>query len=115
MNKKGFELVWNNIVVMILAFFVLLFLILFFSAGSGSFYENIKGYFSYSNVDSIIEGCNILSSSNSEYAFCCEKKVVKYYMNGEESKGEFSCKELTEKAFINGRINNMMCGENICG
>src|SRR3989344_4861913 len=77
--------------------------------------ENIKGYFSYSNVDSIIEGCNILSSSNSEYAFCCEKKVVKYYIDGEESKGEFSCKELTEKAFINGRINNMMCGENICG
>lgn len=114
MNKRGFELVWSNIVIIILALMLLLFIILFFTNTSGSFVERIKGYFSYSNVDSIVQGCNVLSVSGSEYAFCCEKKQVKYYENGEKKKGEFSCGELVNKIFINNKINQVNCEEVIC-
>lgn len=114
MNKKGFELVWSSVVTIILAFMLLLFIILFFTNTSGSFVERIKSYFSYSNVDSVIDSCNLLSNSGSEYAFCCEKKQVKYYENGEKKKAEFSCGELVNKVFINNKINQVNCEGAIC-
>ena len=114
MNKKGFELIWSNVVVIILAFMLLLVIILFFTNTSGGFAEKIKGYFSYSNVDFVIDSCNLLSNSDSEYAFCCDKKQVKYYENTEKKKGEFSCGELVNKVFINNKINQMGCEGIVC-
>jgi hypothetical protein len=56
-----------------------------------------------------VSGCNILVDSNSNYAFCCEKKMVKYYLDGEKAEGEFSCNELSGKSFIDNSIKNMVC------
>ena len=114
MNKRGFELVWSTVVIIVLALMLLLFIILFFTSSSGNFLENIKGYFSYSNVDSVVQSCNVLSSSEAGYAFCCEKKQVKYYENGDKKQGDFSCTELADKEFVNNKINKIDCGGISC-
>lgn len=109
-SKKGFQLTISTIIVFILGFMLLLFLIFFFTGISGDFLTKVRGYFGYSNVDSVINGCNILVDTNAEYAFCCEKKTVKYYLDGEKSKNEFSCSELIGESFVNNKINNLECG-----
>ncbi len=108
MDKKGFELAIGTVVIMILAAMLLLFFVLFFTAGSSDFIGKIKSYFSYSNIDSVVKGCNILVDSDSEYSYCCEKKDVKYYNEGEKAEGEFSCLELFEKNI--GDVNELDCG-----
>lgn len=100
-NKRGFELVMNTAVVMILAVVVLLVLVGFFMMGSGDFMDKVGGYFSYSNVDSVVSGCNVLVDSGQSNAFCCDKKKVKYNEGGKKE-GEFSCSELVDKGFISG-------------
>ncbi|MBT4135381.1 hypothetical protein HOD75_02390 [archaeon] len=112
MNKKGFELVWNNLVVMVIAIVLLISLLGFFAFSSGNFMSNIKGYFSYANVDSVVSGCNLLGGSGEGYAFCCEKKDVKYYVEGERSEGSFSCEELRGMEFY---VVDFSCEEVNCG
>jgi hypothetical protein len=114
MNKRGFELALSTIVVIILAVMVLLFAVIFFTKGSESFLDAVKGYFSYSNVDSIIERCNIFADSNSVNGFCCEKIEVKYYIDDEKEKGMFNCRELSGKDFTNSRIKIFDCKEIVC-
>ena len=111
LNKKGFELVWSTIVIIILALVLLIAIIFFFTRTSGSFIDNIKSYFSYSNVDIAVQGCNVLSSSWNDYSFCCEKKTIKYYESGEKKQGEFSCGELSNQSFVNNQINFIDCKE----
>lgn len=113
-NKKGFELVWSTIVIIILSLVLLTMIILFFTGTSGKLFNTIKSYFSETNVDSIIKGCNILVQGNQEYSFCCEKKIVKYYLQGEKVEDEFSCSELVNKDFINNRINELNCEGRVC-
>jgi hypothetical protein len=98
-NKKGLELAINTIVLLVLAMVFLLFMILFFTGTSGTFVTKIKGYFTYSNVDDVITGCNIFADSEQNYGYCCEKKFVKYVEDGENKGGEFSCLEITNKSF----------------
>ena len=110
MNKKAFEIIWNTWVVMILAFIVLVFLVLFFTNAGKGFLDNAKAYFSSNNVDAITKGCNILDGSGQDYNFCCDKKEVKYLDNGKKSTGLFSCGELMNKDFINNKIiSNIKC------
>ena len=112
-DKRGFELAINTVVILVLAITVLLFLVLFFTGAAGDFMGKIRSYFSYSNVDNVVESCNILSSTNSQYSFCCEKKSVKYYENGEKKDGKFSCNELTDRTF-GSNIGKLNCGEVSC-
>jgi len=113
-NKKGFELVWSNLVIMILAILLAAILIIFLTVGSKGFGDYIKGFFGYSNVDNVVNSCNLLVQSNSQYAFCCEKKNVKYYDNGEKLESEFSCFELLNKRALLGKdlgekLNSLDC------
>jgi len=107
-DKRGFQMAINTIVILILAVMVLLFLVLFFTSSGGSLIEKITSYFTYSNVDSVINGCNVLVTTNSNYAFCCDKKNVKYYSEGKK-KGEFSCAELINQSFVAERVNRLNC------
>lgn len=113
-NTKGFEMVWSNVVVMILALFLIIILILFFTMGWQGFWDYMKDFFGYSNVDSVVTSCNLLVQSNSQYSFCCEKKNVKYYLDGKKTQGEFTCLELLNKNFIKG-INSLDCAGVGCG
>ncbi|MDD5193578.1 MAG: hypothetical protein PHF67_03240 [Candidatus Nanoarchaeia archaeon] len=112
-EKRGFELALNTIVIIILAVLLLLFAVMFFTKSSGSFIDTIRGYFSYSNVDSIVQRCNILADSNSLNSFCCEKVEVRYYANGKKEIGVFSCRELMDNG-IEDRIKIMDCKEVKC-
>ena len=97
-------MIWSTWVVMILAFMLLLFLILFFTNSSTGFLDSVKGYFSSNNIDAVVKGCNILVSSGQEYNFCCDNKEVKYVLNGDKKTGSFSCYELINQRFINNKI-----------
>ena len=100
----------NTVVVMVLAIVVLLFLVGFFMMGSGDFMSKIQGYFSYSNVDSVVQGCNVLANSGGDYVFCCEKKEVKYYLDSEKMNDEMSCSEVVDEGIVDGRILFVDCG-----
>ncbi len=113
MDKRGFELIWSTVVVIILALMLLLFSVLFFTNAGKSFLDNIRGYTSNSNVDSVIKGCNILADSGSDYEFCCGKKTVSYYDNGKQEI-EASCQDLVNKTFINNKIKKVECENVIC-
>ena len=118
-NKKGMQLTLETILLLILMVAAVIMLSLFFTQSSNKFFGKIKAYFVQTNVDSIIEGCNVLSSTESSYAFCCEIKDVKYYETDEagkqtNAKGDFTCGELVEKNFINSKINSLECGEISC-
>lgn len=114
LNKKGFEMIWSTWVVMILAIILAVFLILFFTLWSGNFLDNIKGFFSKTNVDSVVKGCNILVQSGDNYNFCCDKKEVKYLLDGKLKTMNFACSELVDKDFVSG-INSLDCLGINCG
>ncbi len=107
MDKRGFELAVGTVVIMILAIAVLLFLISFFVMGSGDFLSKIKGYFSYSNLDSVKQSCDVLADSGQEHNFCCDAKTVRYYESGEKIEDEMSCGEMAEKGII--KLNGINC------
>lgn len=114
-SKKGFEMIWSTWVIMILAALLLIFLILFFTTSSGSFINNIQGYFSKTNVDSVVKGCNILSDSGNKYDFCCDKKDVKYFGDGGIRKREYNCFELMNQSFVNNDIiSDISCADLNC-
>lgn len=96
-NKRGLELAINTAVILILAVILLIFLVLFFTGAAENFLVKIKSYFSYSNVDEIIETCNLFADTNSAYSYCCEKRNVKYYNFGEKAEELFSCIEISDK------------------
>ncbi len=109
MNKKGFEMVMSTIVIIIISLVLLIAILFFFATSSGTFAETVKSYFSYSNVDSAVQSCNLLTQSGNTYSFCCEKKSIKYYLNGEKKSSEFNCNELSFEGFTSGKINKISC------
>jgi len=113
-NKKAIQLTLETILLLILTVAAVVLLFTFFSQSSQNLFGKIKSYFVYSNVDAVIESCNILSSSGSSYAFCCDKKEVKYYEGDKKTEGDFSCIQLADKSFINNKINLISCDEISC-
>tara|TARA_Y100000034_G_scaffold125818_1_gene176102 strand:+ start:978 stop:1352 length:375 start_codon:yes stop_codon:yes gene_type:complete len=108
-DKKAIQLTLETILLLILMVVAVLVLATFFTQSSQGFFGRIKSYFVYSNVDSVIEGCNVLSGSESSYAFCCESKEVKYFEEGEKTVEVFNCSRLAEQSFINNKINKLDC------
>jgi len=76
-NKKGLEMAFGTIVVIILSLVVLIFLIMALKGSFKDFRDKIGIYFSDSNVDSIIDNCNSLAMRDSSYEYCCVKKEIK--------------------------------------
>jgi len=104
-DKRGFELAISTMVIIILGLVVLIFLILFFTMGSGSFLEKMKSYFSYSNVDSFIQGCNVFVDSGQVNAYCCDSKKIRYMDDGEKVEEVLSCSELFDMGFEIKELN----------
>lgn len=97
-------MLWSTWIIMIVAVVLLMFILAFFAFSSGSFVGSIQSFFSKTNVDSVVKGCNILVDSGNKYEFCCDKKEVKYLLTKELKSGEFNCFELMNKTFINNGI-----------
>jgi hypothetical protein len=113
-NKKAIQLTLETIMLLILSVAAVVLLFAFFTQSSQDLFGKIRSYFVYSNVDAVIESCNVLSSSDSNYAFCCDKKEVKYYEGDKKAEGVFTCIELADKSFTNNRINKLNCEGIIC-
>lgn len=108
-NKKAVQLTMETILLLVLTVVAVVILLAFFNQSSQHLFERIKSYFTYSNVDAVVESCNILSGSGSDYAFCCEKKEVKYYKDEKKAEREFTCGELAKEDFSNNKINKINC------
>jgi hypothetical protein len=104
-GKKGVELVFGTVVIIILSLIVLAGLVLFFLKVSGKFNDATSPFFSNSNVDSFVKGCNILVQSNSKFEYCCEKKEVKL---NKGDKKELTCLEASSESWGN-EINKVEC------
>jgi hypothetical protein len=114
-NKKAVQLTLETILLLILTVVAVVILLGFFTQSSQHLFTRIKSYFIHSNVDAVIESCNILIGSGSDYAFCCDKKEVKYSEQDKKTEGEFTCNELVNKPFISNRINKINCEGITCG
>jgi len=101
-DKRGLELAINMIVIFILAIVVLIALVLFFTGSSTNLFDKVKSFYSYSNVDSVVEGCNVLVDSDSPYSYCCDKRKVNYYNDSEKVEGDFSCSEMVDRFGVKG-------------
>jgi len=116
-NKKAIQLTLETVLLLILTVVAVVLLLGFFTQSSQHLFGRIKSYFIYPNVDAITESCNVLSSSGASYAFCCDKKEVKYYDKDNEGKktgGVFTCNQLADKSFSNNKINKLECGGISC-
>ena len=113
-NKRGFELAWSTLVLMVLAVIFLVFIILFFTGAFEGFFSNIRVYFASSNVDSVVKNCNILASGGRDYSFCCEKKEVVYYEGSEKRKEKLTCKELFDRNFSGENKIELNCDSLNC-
>jgi hypothetical protein len=108
-NRKGFEMAFSTIVVIILALLLLATIIFIFSKSASSFREKISGYFSSSNVDSIIEKCSTLAISGGSFEYCCVNNTVKF---SSKDKQELTCLQASNFSW-GMKIGELNC-ENIC-
>jgi hypothetical protein len=105
-DKRGLQLALNTIVVLVLAILVLAYLVLFFTEAGKGFLDTIRGYSSYSNVDVVVDNCNLLVDTDAQYSYCCEERNVKFLNDGEKDEGEFNCLEVGERF---GNVKTMSC------
>ena len=110
MDKRGFELAINTIILIALGVLALIVIIIVWASQSGyfaDFLENIRGK---TNVDSLVTSCNSLVSQNSVYEYCCVKTDVRL----ENQELELSCQELNTKDFTGNRIKELNCDNAGC-
>lgn len=88
MDKKGMEMAFTTLVVIILAVIILAMVVFIFTSGSAKFKDLISVFSSKSNVDAVVDNCNSLVDTNQKYEYCCATKSIKL-ASGE--KLELSC------------------------
>lgn len=102
-GKKGQQLTLGTIILIILGVVVLVFLIFGFSQGWSNFWEKITGIGGGDvNVDTIKTSCTLACSTQSENAFCDEKRIVKF-SDGEGGIDKITrtCDELIGEELVN--------------
>ena len=107
-GKKGFQMVMSTLVIIILSIMLLLFFSLVFTETGKKFLDSIRGYGFESNVDIVVESCNLLVDTDKEYAYCCGEKNVVYFDDGKKEE-KFTCNSLSGESFVNNRINKLDC------
>ena len=106
MNKKGFELIWQNVVYIVLALIILVVLLVFWNSRTGVFSDLLDNFIGKTNVDDVGVSCNMLVTKNSEYEYCCVNKTVKFYEDEKLVRMEMSCKEIRERW---GDVDSLSC------
>lgn len=77
MNKKAQSLSISTIVIIVLAVIVLVVLVLGFTTGWGNLWGRISSFFGDSNVDSVVQACNVACTTESRYDFCEKERILK--------------------------------------
>ncbi len=104
-SKRSMEMAFGTIVVMVLAIALLIFLLFIFTKSGTEFKNKIGAYFSPSNVDSIVSGCNNLEQSGSKYDYCCVNRSVSL---GSGKTISTSCSSASRQSW-GSSINNLDC------
>ncbi len=94
MDKRGFQLAINTLIIIILGLLVLIALTFVFSGGFKRFSDMLKGY-SGNELDNLRKICKSQCELGNINSFCCEKKKL-----GDE---EISC--LDERLHVDCEIN----------
>ena len=106
-GKRGLEMAISTIILIVLGVLILIGLIYLLNNQFGFFSGSLKNV-QTSDVDSIVNVCNGLVSSQATYSFCCEKKQFK--VQGQNI--NLSCNELRNQSYIRGRISSLSCDVN---
>jgi hypothetical protein len=109
-DKRGMELAFNTIILIVLGVIVLVAIILIFTRASGSFGEKIDSFFSSSNVDAVVNQCNTLAEQEQTYEFCCVNKTVRL---SRAEKFSLSCLEANNNKSWGSKIVVVNC-EGVC-
>ena len=104
-NKKGLEMAFNTIVVIILSLILLVTLIVIFNKSSTNFTEKISLFLGSSNVDSVRDSCNVFVTNNAQYQYCCTNQTITL---SKKEKYQMTCAKASEETFGDS-INKLEC------
>ena len=76
MNKKGAEMTIGTIVIIVLALIVLVVLVVGFTAGWGNLWGRISAFFGGSNVDAVVQACNVACTTEAQNDYCDRVRKV---------------------------------------
>ncbi len=112
MEKRGLEMVVTTMIMIVLSIAVLTILVVFLNSQTGFLSKWFKTQSTESNVDVVISACDGLVTSESVYAYCCERKEVAF---GEgNSNIKISCDNISRTDWAGGRLREMDCSSVVC-
>ena len=99
-NKKGQEMSVTTLILIIIGIVLLVVLILGFTMGWQNLWNKINILGGTSNIETVIQACNLAATSDSTYSYCSEFKQIKVsgkteYLNCEDSRVTGLTKTLT--------------------
>jgi len=107
-NKRGLEMVVTTVIMIILSIAILTILIVFLNSQTGFLAKWFKTQSTQSNVDAVISACDGLVTSQSVYAYCCEKKEVSFGEGGAKPV-KLTCDNISREDWAEGRLRELDC------
>jgi hypothetical protein len=92
-NKRAQELSTNAIVLIVLAVIVLVLLIFGFTRG----WDSIAPWLSSSNVDKVVQACNVACATGRNYDYCNISREVKFEKDSIYKNRAYKCIDLEDK------------------
>ena len=106
-NKMGVELAVTTVIMIILSIAILTILVIFVNSQTGFLSKYFRTQTTESNVDVVVSACDGLVTTESVYAYCCEKKEVSF---GEGVSGvKVTCEEVAKADWSLGKVREMDC------
>lgn len=113
MNKKAQGMSINTVVLLILAVIVLVVIIAGFTMGWGGMWERVQGFFSKSNVDTVVSTCNIQCTTQQKQEFCCTPKTLRELDSNQKiSERQIKCPDISNKIECAGK--DTLCSNYPC-
>jgi hypothetical protein len=111
-QKRGMEMAVTTVIMIVLSIAILTILIVFLNSQTGFLSKWFKTQSTASNVDVVVSACDGLVTSQSFYAYCCEKKDVLF---GDGERGvKLSCDNISKQDWAGGRVREMECSSISC-
>ena len=111
-DKRAMEMAVTTVIMIVLSIAVLTILVIFLNVQTGFLSKWFKVQTTESNVDSVVGVCDNLVTSESVYAYCCEKKEVVF---GEGKKNvKLSCDDISRADWSGDRVREMDCSSVGC-
>jgi len=103
----------TTVMMIILSIAILSILVIFLNSQTGFLSKWFKAQSTQSNVDVVISSCDGLVTSQSVYAYCCEKKEVSF--GDDKTKNvKLTCDEISREDWAGGRVGTMDCSLVAC-